>query len=146
MATIGGRTPSREAALAMIAQVERQAGAIARHYAADDGILDRFSEFRAFLDRLSEFHLFVDMIENRLGAFDPEGRAAQVRNLAVIRWSMLEMEIEVSSLFLDRMVTSGRPWPMGSQKFLRRRLTRLDDIVGFHAACGAEYDLTPPNA
>jgi len=146
MATIGGRTPSREAALAMIAQVERQAGAIARRYAADDNILDRFSEFRGFIDQLAELHLFIDMVENRLGGFAPEAQAAQVRKLATIRWSALEIEIEVTSRFLDRMVTGGKPWPMGSQKFLRRRLTRLDDIAAFHLAHGAAYDLTLPNA
>jgi hypothetical protein len=146
MATIGGRTPSREAALAMIAQVERQAGAIARRYAADDNILDRFSEFRGFIDQLAELHLFIDMVENRLGGFGPDAQAVQVRKLATIRWSALEIEIEVTSRFLDRMVTSGKPWPMGSQKFLRRRLTRLDDIAAFHLAHGAAYDLTLPNA
>lgn len=146
MATIGGRTPSREAALAMIAQVERQAGAIARRYAADDNILDRFSEFRGFIDQLAELHLFIDMVENRLGGFAPEAQAAQVRKLATIRWSALEIEIEVTSRFLDRMVTGGKPWPMGSQKFLRRRLTRLDDIAAFHLAHGAAYDLTLPSA
>ncbi len=145
MATIGGRTPSREAALAMIAQVERQAGAIARRYAADDNILDRFSEFRGFIDQLAELHLFIDMVENRLGGFGPEAQATQVRKLATVRWSALEIEIEVTSRFLDRMVTSGKPWPMGSQKFLRRRLTRLDDIAAFHLAHGAAYDLTLPN-
>jgi hypothetical protein len=145
MATIGGRMPSREAALTMIAQVERQAGAIARRYAADDNILDRFSDFRGFIDQLGEFHLFIDMVENRLGSFELEDRAAQVRKLCIIRWSALEIEIEVSSRFLDRMATGAKPWPMGSQKFLRRRLTRLDDIAGFHAAHGTEYDLTPPN-
>jgi hypothetical protein len=145
MATIGGRMPSREAALTMIAQVERQAGAIARRYAADDNILDRFSDFRAFIDQLGEFHLFIDMVENRLGGFEPEGRADQVRKLCLIRWSALEIEIEVSSRFLDRMATGSKPWPMGSQKFLRRRLTRLDDIAAFHAAHGAEYELTAPN-
>jgi hypothetical protein len=145
MATIGGRMPSREAALTMIAQVERQAGAIARRYAADDNILDRFSDFRGFIDQLGEFHLFIDMVENRLGSFELEDRAAQVRKLCIIRWSALEIEIEVSSRFLDRMATGAKPWPMGSQKFLRRRLTRLDDIAGFHAAHGVEYELTPPN-
>ncbi len=145
MATIGGRMPSREAALTMIAQVERQAGAIARRYATDDNILDRFADFRAFIDQLGEFHLFIDMVENRLGGFEPEGRADQVRKLCVLRWNALEIEIEVSSRFLDRMATGSKPWPMGSQKFLRRRLTRLDDIVGFHAAHGAAYELTAPN-
>lgn len=145
MATIGGRTPSREAALAMIAQVERQAGAIARRYAADDNILDRFSEFRGFIDQLAELHLFIDMVENRLGGFGPDAQAVQVRKLATIRWSALEIEIEVTSRFLDRMVTGGKPWPMGSQKFLRRRLTRLDEIAAFHLAHGAAYDLTLPN-
>lgn len=146
MATIGGRMPSRETALAMIAQVERQAGAISRRAAEDDNILDRFADFRGFIDQLAEFHLFIDMVENRLGAFDLEARAAQVRKLSVIRWGALEIEIEVSSRFLDRMVTGAKPWPMGSQKFLRRRLTRLDDIAAFHAAHGEAYELAPPNA
>lgn len=146
MATIGGRMPSRETALAMIAQVERQAGAISRRAAEDDNILDRFADFRGFIDQLAEFHLFIDMVENRLGGFDPAAREAQIRKLSIIRWAALEIEIEVSSRFLDRMVTGARPWPMGSQKFLRRRLTRLDDIAAFHAVHGAACELTPPNA
>lgn len=146
MATIGGRMPSRETALAMIAQVERQAGAISRRAATDDNILDRFADFRGFIDQLAEFHLFIDMVENRLGAFDPAAREAQIRKLSILRWSALETEIEVSSRFLDRMVTGAKPWPMGSQKFLRRRLTRLDDIAAFHAAHGEAYELAPPNA
>lgn len=145
MATIGGKMPSREAALALIAQVERQAGVIARRYGGDDRIMDHFAAFRTFVDQLAEFHLFVDMVENRLGTFEPESRAAQVRKLSTIRWAALEMELEVSSRFLDRMATGGKPWPMGSQKFLRRRLTRLDDIAGFHAAHGAAYDMAPPS-
>lgn len=146
MATIGGRMPSREAALSMIAQVERQAGAISRRASEDDNILDRFADFRGFIDQLAEFHLFIDMVENRLGGFDLAAREAQIRKLSVIRWAALEIEIEVSSRFLDRMVTGARPWPMGSQKFLRRRLTRLDDIAAFHAAHGAACELAPPNA
>lgn len=146
MATIGGRMPSREAALTMIAQVERQAGAIARRAAEDDNILDRFADFRGFIDQLAEFHLFIDMVENRLGGFDPAAREAQIRKLSVLRWAALETEIEMSSRFLDRMVTGAKPWPMGSQKFLRRRLTRLDDIAAFHAAHGEAYALAPPNA
>lgn len=146
MATIGGRMPSRETALTMIAQVERQAGVIARRHASDDNILDRFTDFRNFIDQLAEFHLFIDMVENRLGGFEPEARAAQVRKLCVIRWGVLEIELEVTSQFLDRMATGGKPWPMGSQKFQRRRLTRLDDIASFHAAHGEAYELAPPNA
>lgn len=139
-------TISREAALAMIAQVERQAGVIARRYTGNEVILDRFADFRGFIDALSEFHLFIDMVENRLGAFGPGDRATQTRKLATIRAGILALELETTSLFLDRMVTHDRPWPMGSQKFLRRRLTRLDDIAGFHAAQGADYQLTPPDA
>lgn len=146
MATIGGKTPSRETALALLAQVERQAGVIARRYTGNDAILDRFTEFRTFIDALSEFQLFIDMIENRLGAFGPDERAAQARKLVAFRADVLKMEIETTSEFLDRMVTHDRPWPMGSQKFLRRRLTRLDDIAAFHATYGAEYELTPPDA
>lgn len=139
-------TISREAALAMIAQVERQAGVITRRYTGNEVILDRFADFRAFIDALSEFQLFIDMVENRLGAFGPNDRTAQERKLATIRAGILTLELETTSLFLDRMVTQDRPWPMGSQKFLRRRLTRLDDIAAFHAAQGAEYQLTPPDA
>lgn len=146
MATIGGKTPSRETALALLAQVERQAGVIARRYTGNEAILDRFTEFRTFIDALSEFQLFIDMVENRLGAFGPDERVAQERKLATIRANVLTMEVETTSLFLDRMVMHDRPWPMGSQKFLRRRLTRLDDIAAFHAAHGAEYELTPPDA
>lgn len=146
MATIGGKAPSREAALAMIAQVERQAGLLTRRYGSDDGILDRVSDFRTFIDQLGEFHLFLDMVENRLGSIEPDARAVQAKNLVIIRWNMLEMELEISSLFLDRMATSGKPWPMGSHKFLHRRLTRLDDIARFHSVHGAALDLTPPNA
>jgi hypothetical protein len=146
MATFGGKTPSRETALALLAQVERQAGVIARRYTGNEAILDRFTEFRTFIDALSEFQLFIDMVENRLGAFGPDERAAQTRKLATIRATVLTMEIETTSLFLDRMVMHDRPWPMGSQKFLRRRLTRLDDIAAFHAAHGADYELTPPDA
>ncbi len=146
MATIGGKTPSRETALALLAQVERQAGVIARRYTGNEAILDRFTEFRSFIDALSEFQLFIDMVENRLGAFGPEEQAAQERKLATIRATVLTMELETTSLFLDRMVMHDRPWPMGSQKFLRRRLTRLDDIVAFHAAHGADYELAPPDA
>lgn len=146
MATIGGKTPSRETALALLAQVERQAGVIARRYTGNEAILDRFTEFRTFIDALSEFQLFIDMVENRLGAFGPDERAAQARKLVAFRADVLKLEVETTSEFLDRMVTHDRPWPMGSQKFLRRRLTRLDDIAAFHAAHGAEYELTPPDA
>ena len=59
MATIGGKTPSRDAALAMIAQVERQAGVIARRYAEDDAILDRFSDFRAFIIRRTDLQALL---------------------------------------------------------------------------------------
>jgi len=145
MATIGGKTPSRETALALLAQVERQAGVIARRYTGNEAILDRFTEFRTFIDALSEFQLFIDMVENRLGAFGPDERATQERKLATIRANVLTMEVETTSQFLDRMVMHDRPWPMGSQKFLRRRLTRLDDIAAFHATHGAEYELTPPD-
>jgi hypothetical protein len=139
-------TISREAALAMIAQVERQTGVMTRRYTGNEVILDRFADFRAFIDALSEFHLFIDMVENRLGAFGPGDRTAQERKLATIRAGILALELETTSQFLDRMVTHDRPWPMGSQKFLRRRLTRLDDIAGFHAAQGADYELVPPDA
>lgn len=146
MTTIVGGAPRRDAALAMIAQVERQAGAIARRAARDETILDRFIDFRSFIDQLAEFHLFIDMVENRLGAFDPETREAQIRKLSLLRWSAMEAETEICSRFLDRMVTGQKPWPMGSQKFLRRRLSRLDEIAAFHAAHGAGYELVPPNA
>lgn len=139
-------TISRDAALTMIAQVERQAGVIARRYTGNEVILDRFMDFRGFIDALSEFHLFIDMVENRLGAFAAGERVAQVRKLATIRAGVLKLELENTSEFLDRMVMHDRPWPMGSQKFLRRRLTRLDDIAAFHAAHGADYELTPPDA
>jgi hypothetical protein len=145
MATIGGKTPSREAALALLAQIERQAGVIARRYTGNEAILDRFTEFRTFIDALGEFQLFIDMVENRLGAFGPDEQAAQERKLATLRADVLKMELEITSQFLDRMVTQDRPWPMGSQKFLRRRATRLDDIAAFHAAHGADYELTPPD-
>ena len=141
-----GSSAGREAALAMIAQVERQAGAIATRYAGGQGITARFADFQTFIGQLGEFQLFIDMVENRLSAFEPDKQAAQAKNLAVIRWGMLQMEIEANSLFLDRMAASGRPWPMGSQRFLGRRLTRLDDIASFHAEHGAAYQLGAPNA
>jgi hypothetical protein len=141
-----GSSAGREAALAMIAQVERQAGAITTRYAGGEGISDRFADFQTFIGQLGEFQLFIDMVENRLGAFEPEKQAAQAKNLAVIRWGMLQLEIEANSLFLDRMAASGRPWPMGSQRFLGRRLTRLDEISSFHVEHGAAYQLGAPNA
>jgi hypothetical protein len=146
MATIGGKMPSRETALGLLAQVERQGGVITRRYTGNEAVLDRFTEFRTFIDALSEFQLFIDMVENRLGAFGPDEQAAQARKLATLRADVLKMEVETTSQFLDRMVTHDRPWPMGSQKFLYRRLTRLDDIAAFHTAHGAEYELTPPDA
>jgi hypothetical protein len=145
MQTSNSKTSGREAALAMIAQVERQAGGITRSYAGGNGISDRFSDFQAFIGQLGDFQLFIDLVESRLGAFEPEKQAAQAKNLAVIRWGMLQMEIEASSIFLDRMATSGKPWPMGSQPFLRRRLSRLDDIAAFHADHVAQYQLAPPS-
>ena len=146
MQTTSSKLPGRDAALAMIAQVERQAGGIARHYAGGTGISDRFTDFQSFIGQLGEFQLFIDLVESRLGAFEPEKQAAQTKNLTEIRWGMLQMEIEASSIFLDRMATSGKPWPMGSQPFLRRRLKRLDDIAAFHADHVAQYQLAAPNA
>ncbi|WP_341897226.1 hypothetical protein [Ferrovibrio terrae] len=140
------KVSGRDAALAMIAQVERQATGISKRYAGGTGITDRYADFQTFIGQLGEFQLFIDMVENRLGAFEPEKQVAQAKNLAVIRWGMLQMEVEASSIFLDRMIASGKPWPMGSQPFLRRRLSRLDDISSFHTDHVTQYQLTAPNA
>uniref|UniRef100_UPI003137C8F6 hypothetical protein n=2 Tax=Ferrovibrio terrae TaxID=2594003 RepID=UPI003137C8F6 len=102
------KVSGRDAALAMIAQVERQAMGIAKRYAGGSGITDRYADFQTFIGQLGEFQLFIDMVENRLGAFEPEKQAAQAKNLAVIRWGMLQMEVEASSIFLDRMLASGK--------------------------------------
>ena len=146
MQTSSSKSSGREAALAMIAQVERQAGGITKSYAGGTGISDRFADFQTFVGQLGEFQLFIDLVESRLGAFEPEKQAAQAKNLAVIRWGMLQMELEASRIFLDRMIASGRPWPMGSQPFLRRRLKRLDDIAAFHADHVAQYQLAAPSS
>lgn len=139
--TISGR----ETALAMVGQVERQANDIATRYAGGNGISDRFGEFQEFNKQLDHFQLFIDMVEARLGDFEPEKQAAQAKNLMEIRWGMLQLEIEATRVFLDRMAESNKPWPLGSKPFLRRRLTRLDEIVAFHGENGAQHQFSALN-
>lgn len=136
---------ARDAALAMVAQVEHQAMDIAGAYRDGAGINDRLNEFRGFIDKLGQFQVFVDLVESRLTDLEPEKRALQARNLANIRWRVLLLEIAAARVFLERMAASGKPWPLGSRTFLARRMERLAEIAAFHDSYGAEFGLTAPD-
>lgn len=136
---------ARDAALAMVAQVEHQALDIAGVYRDGAGITDRFGDFRAFIDKLAQFQVFVGLVENHLSALEPEKQALQARNLANIRWRILLLEVAAIRVFLERFAASARPWPLGSRSFLARRQERLDEITAFHAEQGALYGLTTPD-
>ncbi len=135
------KVDKRAAALALVAQVERQGGDIARSYNNGAGITDRFGDFRSFIEKLDHFQVFVDLVETRLGDFEPEKQAAQAHNLAAIRCSVLMLEVAATRVFLQRYNDSGKPWPLGSKPFLSRRHERLAEITTFHAQASAEHQL-----
>lgn len=137
---------ARDAALAMVTQVEHQALDIAGDYRDGAGIGDRFSDFQAFIGKIGQFQVFVDLVEDHLSDLEPEKRERQAQNLTEIRWRILLLEIVAVQTFLDRMAASGKPWPLGSHGFLERRLKRLDEIVAFHQSCASRYGLVPPDA
>ncbi|MFN4310029.1 MAG: hypothetical protein ACK4FK_05490 [Ferrovibrio sp.] len=145
MLTSQKKTDTRAAALALVAQVERQAQEIAKAFAGA-GMSDRFSDFRALLEKLDQFQVFIDLVESRLGDFEPEKQEAQAQNLAQVRWGILQLEIEATRMFLARMAESGKPWPLGSKPVLARRLQRLDEIRAFHAANVERFGLSALDA
>jgi hypothetical protein len=136
------KTDTRAAALALVAQVERQAQEIAKAFAGA-GMSDRFGDFRNLLEKLDQFQVFIDLVESRLGDFEPEKQEAQAKNLAQVRWGVLQLEMEATRAFLVRMAESGKPWPLGSKPVLARRLARLDEIRDFHAENAARFELAP---
>lgn len=142
MQTSQKKTDTRAAALALVAQVERQAQEIAKAFAGA-GMSDRFGDFRNLLEKLDQFQVFIDLVESRLGDFEPEKQEAQAKNLAQVRWGILQLEIEATRAFLARMADSGKPWPLGSKPVLARRLHRLDEIRSFHAENAARFELAP---
>lgn len=142
MQTSQKKTDTRAAALALVAQVERQAQEIAKAFSSA-GMSDRFGDFRTLLEKLDQFQVFIDLVESRLGDFEPEKQEAQAKNLAQVRWGVLQLEIEATRAFLARMADSGKPWPLGSKPVLARRLHRLDEIRAFHGENAARFDLVP---
>lgn len=142
MQTTQKKTDTRAAALALVAQVERQAQEIAKAFAGA-GMSDRFGDFRNLLEKLDQFQVFIDLVESRLGDFEPEKQEAQAKNLAQVRWGVLQLEMEATRAFLGRMADSGKPWPLGSKPVLARRLQRLDEIREFHAENATRFELAP---
>lgn len=142
MQTTQKKTDTRAAALALVAQVERQAQEIAKAFASA-GMSDRFGDFRNLLEKLDQFQVFIDLVESRLGDFEPEKQEAQAKNLAQVRWGVLQLEMEATRAFLARMAESAKPWPLGSKPVLARRLARLDEIREFHADNAARFELAP---
>lgn len=142
MQTTQKKTDTRAAALALVAQVERQAQEIAKAFSSA-GMSDRFGDFRNLLEKLDQFQVFIDLVESRLGDFEPEKQEAQAKNLAQVRWGVLQLEMEATRAFLARMVESAKPWPLGSKPVLARRLQRLDEIRDFHAENAARFELAP---
>lgn len=135
----------RAAALALVAQVERQASDIVHSYDNGNGVANSYNMFRGFTEKLDQFHVFVGLVEGRLGDIEPEKQAAQARNLTDIRWRMQLLELAAMQAFLVAFAASGKPWPLGSKAFLSRRGCRLDEISCFHRDEVAQYDLPPPD-
>jgi len=133
------------AAMALIAQVERQSAMIVRSYDGGNGVADSYAAFRDFTERLDQFHVFVALVEGKLGDIVASRRDAQAQALMDIRWRMMLLEIEAMQGFMTRFLASGKPWPLGSQKFLDRREARLDEIIAFQQEGAAQYGLAAPD-
>lgn len=145
MQTTQKKTDTRAIALALVAQVEHQAQEIAQVFSRA-GMSDRFGDFHDLLEKLDQFQVFIDLVESHLGDFEPEKREAQAKNLAQVRWGILQLEIEATRAFLARMADSGKPWPLGSKPALARRLQRLDEIRAFHAENAGRFALSALDA
>lgn len=133
------------AALALVAQVERQAAGIVRSYDDGNGLADSYAAFRDFTERLDQFHVFVALVEGKLGDVAASRRDAQAQTLMDIRWRLMLLEIDAMQGFMTRFMASGKPWPLGSQKFLDRREARLDEIIAFQQDTAAQYGLVAPD-
>lgn len=133
------------AAMALVAQVERQAASIVRSYDDGNGVADSYAAFRDFTERLDQFHVFVALVEGKLGNIAASRRDAQAQMLMDIRWRMMMLEIDAMQGFMTRFLASGKPWPLGSQKFLDRREARLDEIIAFQQDGAAQYGLVAPD-
>ncbi|WP_300299726.1 hypothetical protein [Ferrovibrio sp.] len=145
MQTNQKKADTRAIALALVAQVERQAQEIAQVFSRA-GMSDRFGDFHDLLEKLDQFQVFIDLVESHLGDFEPEKQEAQAKNLAQVRWGILQLEIEATRAFLARMADSGKPWPLGSKPALARRLQRLDEIRAFHAENAGRFALSALDA
>lgn len=131
--------------MALIVQVERQAGDITRVYDDGNGLGDSYAAFRDFTERLDQFHVFVGLVEGKLGDIAADKREAQEQSLAATRWRLMELEIAAMQSFMTRFLASGKPWPLGSQAFLNRREARLDEIIAFQRESPAPYHFAPPD-
>lgn len=131
------------AALALVTQVQRQAADIERGYDGGDGLADSYAAFRDFTERLDQFHVFAALVEGKLGDVAAARRDAQAKTIVDTRWRLMLLEITAMQSFMTRFLASGKPWPLGSQKFLDRREARLDEIVEFQRDGATQYGLTP---
>jgi len=131
--------------MALIVQVERQAGDITRVYDDGNGLGDSYAAFRDFTERLDQFHVFVALVEGKLGDIAADKRDAQEQSLAATRWRLMELEIAAMQSFMTRFLASGKPWPLGSQAFLNRREARLDEIIAFQRESPEPYHFNAPD-
>lgn len=133
----------RREANRLLAQVEQQGMALLNRHQSGRAFSARFQDFRHFIEQVDQFHVFVDLVEERLPQFEDAKREALERYLAQLRWRIVVIEVDATQIYVLRIAETGKPWPLGSQQFLQRRLNRLSEVAEYYERCGERYELPP---